>query len=205
MERQLMHRDDPAHGLAQREGHARLPHQHAHVDRAAARMAGLADAAAGLVDHRGVRLGDVVQQAGHEQHEAAVGIGAPVVLVLRQCIEHHARVDADVALGVVVRILRRLLEAQQARQQFAAACPVGACAGRGHQRAKFVESHRGLPVVVSSAGSRSVRSPRSCQPSGGTGACRSAPGASRLGSSGRRLWCEPESRMVWTKSGRTHL
>ncbi|MNR28701.1 hypothetical protein D3C85_1460370 [compost metagenome] len=134
-------------------------------------MARLADAAAGFVDHGGVGLGDVVQQAGHEQHEAAVGVGALVVRVGQERVEHHARVEADVAFGVVVRVLRRLFVAQQGRQQVAALGPVVALGGRGDQRPQIGVSHRCLLVLVaSSVGSRSVRSPRSCQFTGGVGA-----------------------------------
>lgn len=142
-ERDLVRSDDPADRFARVERNAGAPEHRAHVDRAAARVAGLAHLAAGRVDHGGLGLADVVQQRREEQDFAARRVGMLEPRRVEQRVEHHARVDADVALGVIPRALRRGFERLEPREDGAAVRPVPARApGCRAQGANVVVVHR---------------------------------------------------------------
>jgi len=163
--RQLVHGDDAADVFAQRERHAGMPAQDARIDRAAFRVAGLADAAAVRVDDGGRRLGYIVQQRRVEQDEAFVFVGAAILRSAYQRLHHHLRVDPHIAFGVIVRILRRLFEQPQRRQRMQEPGPVRPLARSGDLFGHlFIGDHvRSFHVVLR------------------RGAYRSTPSASRFG------------------------
>jgi hypothetical protein len=101
--------DEAADGLAQVEGHARLPQDAPRHQLAPARVALGGDAPV-FFDAGGGGLGHVVQQAGQVDREP-IGRGQQAPLGQGdERLEHHARMNRDVALGVVHRVLGAGLE-----------------------------------------------------------------------------------------------
>jgi hypothetical protein len=97
--------NEAAHHFAQPEGHAGLPQDAPGHQLAPPRVALGGDAPV-VFDARRLRLGHVVQQTGEVDREPVVVAQETVAGHLDERLEHHARVNADVALGVVHGVLR---------------------------------------------------------------------------------------------------
>ena len=108
-ERRLMVTDHTHHLLAQRERHAQAPQDGARQHGAAHRVAVRGDSAL-VIGARAIGLRHVVQERAREGHEPCFVVERTERGQRRHRLAHQPRVDRDVALRVVHRILRNGLQ-----------------------------------------------------------------------------------------------